>query len=178
MPLMTLCTTSIDRLSETRQIVVGGLLKYLETDTICFEADKKKDPELYKAHQRLHVPLRDWFSNTFHVGLKVTPNGSLFSPQQSYETINVLRWYLHGLDDWQLAGLDAMAAMTKSLIVPLASMRGKTTIDDAIFASRAEEVIQEQRCGRINAGHDLEEIDIKVKYSAAVYFMHSLPYKI
>jgi len=64
------------------------------------------------------------------------------APGQSEETLNKLRWFLHHLTDWELAGVDGLTATAKSLVVALAVWRNRISIDDALKASRLEEDFQ------------------------------------
>eukprot|EP01094_Clydonella_sp_ATCC50884_P029960 TRINITY_DN9585_c0_g1_i1.p1 TRINITY_DN9585_c0_g1~~TRINITY_DN9585_c0_g1_i1.p1 ORF type:complete len:487 (+),score=101.79 TRINITY_DN9585_c0_g1_i1:138-1463(+) len=175
MPLTTLCCTTLDRIPSTRHEVVGSLLNFIHTDTVCFRGDDDREKRLVHLQEKYHDPLVDWFRSEFHVPLHVTSNANLNATSQEEITINTLRWYLHSLNDWELAGMDAVTSVAKSIVIALAVFKRRISILEGLEASRIEESFQVQQYGNIKAGHDLDVADIRVKMLSSGLFCHLLP---
>ena len=76
------------------------LLKYLETDTICFHAS---EPASLVSSQKQHwEPLLAWVRETFNVEVSVTTGFSV--PRQPAETLATLCKVLEQMDEWEMAG--------------------------------------------------------------------------
>jgi chaperone required for assembly of F1-ATPase len=114
---MSIATTAIDHLPETRMTVIGNLLMLLGSDTILYRTSREKQPKLIIRQESLHNPLISWFKDTFGCGLELVSEGASFSikPTISEETMTKIRWYLHSQDDWTLASLDVISNQAKSL---------------------------------------------------------------
>jgi hypothetical protein len=69
MPLMTLCTTAIDIVPLTREKVADDIVKFLGTDSVCFFADRTREPGLRELQDETFGPIIDWFEKRF--GVKV-----------------------------------------------------------------------------------------------------------
>jgi len=107
MPLMQLSCTAIDRIPDTRHMVVGMILEHLHTDTICCRAIPTVESEpLLEEQKRVHDPIMQWFREHFRVPLHVLQGP--VEAEQPQDTVTVLQWHLHKMDDWSLAGLDVL----------------------------------------------------------------------
>lgn len=175
MPLTTLCCTTLDRVPSTRQLIVGSLLHFIQTDTVCFRGCEETEGDLVDLQEELHDPLVEWFRREFECPLHVTTDANLNATPQEEDTVNRLRWYLHSLSDWELAGMDALTSVAKSLVIALAVAKGRITTEEGIRASRIEETYQVDTYGDVKAGHDMDVADIRVKFFSASLFMDLLP---
>jgi ATP synthase F1 complex assembly factor 2 len=72
---------------------------------------------------------------------------------------------------WELTCAFALSAATKSLLISLKTLRGGMTVDEAVAASRVEEEMQIEEWGLVEGGHDLDQLDLRVKVAAPVMLM-------
>lgn len=167
MPLTSLSATAIDHMgdAETRRVHVETLLKYFGTD-----ATRVRSPdEATAARQaKAHDPIVAWAEREFG---PVETSDSIFGPGTSEKTVEVLRRRLHAMCPWELTCAFALSAATKSLLISLKTLRGGLTVDEAIAAARVEEEAQIEEWGLVEGGHDLDQLDIRVKVSAPVVLM-------
>jgi ATP synthase F1 complex assembly factor 2 len=154
MPLTSLSATAIDHMgdAETRRVHVETLLKYFGTD-----ATRVRSPdEATAARQaKAHDPIVAWAEREFG---PVETSDSIFGPGTSEKTV-------------ELTCAFALSAATKSLLISLKTLRGGLTVDEAIAAARVEEEAQIEEWGLVEGGHDLDQLDIRVKVSAPVVLM-------
>jgi len=185
MPLMGLCTSALDQVPEYRQLHIGSLLQFLQTDTVCIRTTQ---PELAKIQKQELDPIVRWFQDTFKVGLRLcqpfadpyarshefASSSQLSSHEQPENTITRMQWYLHSLDDWSLCGLQLLSQSTKSVILPLAVMLNRLGGDEALRLSRLEEIFQLTKWQSIEAAHDLDEADLSVRVLSGSTFLRLL----
>jgi len=72
---MSIATTAIDHLPETRMTVIGNLLMLLGADTLLFRAHES-EKGLKELQEKLHDPVLKWFQETFNCSLHLIPEGS------------------------------------------------------------------------------------------------------
>ena len=136
-----------------RHTMVGQCLQHLLSDSVWYFSHTlfallkwisfRADGKLGHRQRKLHDPLIDWFQNRFNCPLQVF---SGFSVQEQHEdTVNILRWHLHSLDDWTLAGwqiqtliawpcvtrsaVETLCRTNKSIVVALAVADGQLTAE-------------------------------------------------
>mmetsp|Transcript_62119 Transcript_62119/g.196469 ORF Transcript_62119/g.196469 Transcript_62119/m.196469 type:complete len:424 (+) Transcript_62119:1047-2318(+) len=170
MPLMTLCVTSIDQVPTTRGAVTDTLLRYFHTDAI-FCRDEAGTP-LAVRQAELWDPLAQWVSE--RLDSPVSVSDSIFGVEQPAATVEALRHYLNGLDDWRLAGVDSLAAAGRSVCISLATAEGRLGVQQAIQAARLEEDFQIDGWGLVEGGHDIDQADINVRMSAPSVYLRLL----
>eukprot|EP01102_Stenamoeba_stenopodia_P012608 TRINITY_DN4002_c0_g1_i1.p1 TRINITY_DN4002_c0_g1~~TRINITY_DN4002_c0_g1_i1.p1 ORF type:complete len:366 (+),score=83.17 TRINITY_DN4002_c0_g1_i1:42-1100(+) len=176
MPLMSIATTAIDHLPETRMTVIGNLLMLLGADTLLYRAHES-EKGLKELQEKLHDPILKWFQETHNCRVALIPEGSFKTVPQPEDTISKLRWFLHSQDEWSLASLDVVANQAKSLILALALQSGAITSKEAVLASRAEEDHQITQWGEVMAGHDLDKVGATINISSASTFIKLLKLK-
>ena len=106
---------AIDVVRPDRDAAIGKLLSFAETDTLCYRADP--DEPLYAKQQEVWEPLLAHLEGRLNVRFKRV-SGVMHKPQPA-ETVERLREFLSGLDDFTLAGMTAMASLSASLAVAL-----------------------------------------------------------
>lgn len=167
MPLTGLSATAIDHMgdAETRKLHVETLLKHFTTDVTrvrsCDEAIAARQAET-------HDPIIKWATKEFG---PVDVSDSIFGPPTNEKTVEVLRKRLHAMCPWELTCAFALSAATKSLLIGLKTLRGELTVDQAIAAARVEEEAQIEEWGLVEGGHDLDQLDIRVRVGAPVMLM-------
>jgi len=167
MPLTGLSATAIDHMgdAETRKLHIETLLKHFTTDVTrvrsCDEAIAARQAET-------HDPIIKWATKEFG---PVDVSDSIFGPPTNEKTVEVLRKRLHAMCPWELTCAFALSAATKSLLIGLKTLRGELTVDQAIAAARVEEEAQIEEWGLVEGGHDLDQLDIRVRVGAPVMLM-------
>ncbi|PAV24318.1 ATP12-domain-containing [Pyrrhoderma noxium] len=159
LPVTSLASRAIDSLREeqTREEVNTSLLKYFETDTICFHEDK---PSALVRLQDLHwKPLLDWVQKDLNIEVKV--HTSLLGTDQPAETKARLAETLKSFDEWQLAAMERATFTTKSFLIALALVRGKINVEQAAQAAHVEVNSQIEKWGEVEDSHDVDYQDIR-----------------
>jgi ATP synthase F1 complex assembly factor 2 len=167
MPLTQLSATAIDHMweRETRELHVETLLKHFRTDVVRI---RSVDEAVATKQAEMHEPILRWARKEFG---EVTVSDSIFGPETSDKTNEVLRKRLHAMCPWELTCAFALSAATKSLLIGLKTLRGGLSVDEAIAAARVEEETQIEEWGLVEGGHDLDQLDIRVKVAAPVMLM-------
>ena len=167
MPLTGLSATAIDHMgdAETRNLHVETLLKHFRTDAVRVRSE---DEGVRARQAATHDPIVRWAEKEFG---PVEVSDSIFGPETSEGTLETLRKRLHSMCPWELTCAFALSAATKSLLIGLKTLRGELTVEEAIAAARVEEEAQIEEWGLVEGGHDLDQLDIKVKVSAPVMLM-------
>ncbi|KAH9055907.1 ATP12-domain-containing protein [Lactarius vividus] len=159
LPMTSLAARAIDAMNDvpTRTDVRTALLKYLDTDTICFHQDYP-DP-LVRLQDEHWNPLLAWARDTFNIEL-LTSQSVLFSAQPD-ATKKVLDEALQKLDSWQMAAVERATYTTKSLIIAIALIHGRITTEQAALASQVEVASQIERWGEVEDSHDVDYHDVR-----------------
>lgn len=167
MPLTQLSATALDHMweRETRELHVETLLKHFRTDVVRV---RSMDEAVAKRQVETHAPILKWAEKEFG---EVEVSDSIFGPETSDKTLEVLRKRLNAMCPWELTCAFALSAATKSLLIGLKTLRGELSVDEAIAAARVEEETQIEEWGLVEGGHDLDQLDIRVKVAAPVMLM-------
>eukprot|EP00798_Chlamydomonas_sp_ICE-L_P028981 gene28981-32169_t len=168
MPLMGIAATALDQ-PKARDKVIDTMMKYLHTDSavVRYEPGKMADRQA-----KMFDPLLQWAEERLH--WKLHTSDSMFGTVQSKETEALARSVLEGLDPWHLAATEQITAVSKSLLVAMASMHGHVGVDEAIRLARCEEEFQTEEWGEVEAGHDLDKADIGSRIAAPHIFLRLL----
>ncbi len=144
LPLTRLANSAIDQVRGRREAVIASLGAYAGSDLVCFRAP---GPETLVQRQARHwQPLLEWVEATFQAPLLVVEGiQGLEQPESSLEA---LRDHLRRLPDFHLAGLHHITGIGGSLIIALALMRGRLTVEAAWRAMRVDEDWQAAFWGR------------------------------
>ena len=117
-PLRDLADYAIDHVRADRDGAIAGLLRYAETDTLCYRADP--DEPLYRRQQELWEPLVGAFEARHGVRLERV-SGIIHRPQPA-ATMARLGEALAARDDLTLAALATLAPLAASLTVALEAL--------------------------------------------------------
>jgi len=177
MPLMGIASTALDVIPAKRASVISSLMNFIKNDTTIVRVNPRVF-SLYEQQVQLYDPLLDWFSQEFQVPklLMGDPGILVDDIQQPEELLTNIQWMLFHLDDWTLAALNCLTLELKSFVLSCAVWRRKIGFEEAFNLSRLEETFQIENNGRL-AEHDVDEMNIKLKLSAGVLFVHLLPQK-
>ena len=143
MPLCRYANTAIDRVGKNRQIIFENVLKFAETDLLCYRIDKPKD--LNTRQNQKWQPLLNWAADTMGVELEVTIG--VLPVNQPVKAIEALASKLQGLDDLKLAGISSLTAACGSVIIAFAVAEGKINARKAFEYSQLDQIYQNERWG-------------------------------
>ena len=135
MPLMQIAATVLDHLAQHRADVEKAVVRFAETDLVCYRADGP--PELVRKQRAVWEPLLDWLAEKHGVRLDVTHG--VLPVSQPPEAIQALGAVVRALDDWRLGPLQAAVSAAGSLVVGLALTEGRLDAVHAFAASELDE---------------------------------------
>ena len=143
MPLSQLANTALDRMPDARRETVAELVRYGETDLLCYRAER---PEALVARQAaLWLPLLDWLERRHGIALR-TVVGVLPQPQDP-DTIARLERAIDALDNFALTALHMGATGAGSIAIGLAMMEGEISAEQAAAAAFLDERHQIEQWG-------------------------------
>jgi chaperone required for assembly of F1-ATPase len=143
MPLTQLASTALDRIAPQREQIIDTLLRYAETDLVCYRASDP--PELAQRQRASWQPLLDWLDRRYGVRLQVA-EGIIHAPQDP-AMLERLAEIVRSFDDWRLTALQAATAATGSLVVALALVAGRIGPAQAFAVAELDESFQIERWG-------------------------------
>ena len=169
MPLTSLSATAIDHMgdAETRRVHVETLLKHFGTDASAGAEPGRGDGGEAERGRTIDDRGVGGRESSGRRRRRIRSSGR----ETSEKTVEALRRRLHAMCAWELTCAFALSAATKSLLIGLKALRGGLTVDEAIAAARVEEEAQIEEWGLVEGGHDLDQLDIRVKVAAPVVLM-------
>jgi len=147
MPLMQLAATVLDHLAIHRAEVEPVVVRFAETDLVCYRADQP--PELVRRQRAAWEPLLDWLAETYGARLAVTVG--VLPVSQPKEAISALARAVADRDDWRLCALQSAVASAGSLVVGLALVEGRIDAARAFDAAEIDETYEISRWGEDEA---------------------------
>lgn len=149
---------AIDVVAGAPAQVIGEILPYAETDTLCYRAEPD---EAFAARQRLMwEPLLA--SAEARLGVQFVRVTGIIHKPQPIETLAALRDELEALDAFQLAALRNTTSLAASLVIGLAALQPQADLDALWDAANLEEDWQAELWGK-----DAEAMERREKRSAA-----------
>lgn len=132
--LRDLADYAIDVVADGRTDVIAGLLRYAETDTLCYRAEPDEPIHARQAAQwepLLHAAEARWDIHFTRI------SGIIHRPQPP-ATLARLEAVLVACDDFTLAALNTMASLAASLVIALAALEPDAAIDTLWQAAELE----------------------------------------
>nr|CAG8492702.1 14806_t:CDS:2 [Entrophospora candida] len=167
LPLTSLVARAIDvfdKDAKEREKVITGLIKYLDTDTICYQ---EPFPESLVNLQKEHWdPLINWIQSTYNIEIKSTY--SIIGIKQPIQSKEKLHSIINKFDGLKLAALERATIISKSFIIGLGLVERKLSVEEAAKAARIETISQTMRWGQLENAHDIDNEDIKRQLGSAV----------
>jgi len=144
MHLTRLVNVAIDRTSSQRGGMVDEVVKYCETDLLCFLAET---PAELRARQIAGWrPVREWAGQALDVVLMEVPDGLLAAPQPP-ASLDAARAYATELDNLRLTGLNFGLGLFGSALLAMAVAEGRLNAMEAYELSILDELFQAERWG-------------------------------
>ena len=166
MPLAQLANTAIDRMRDARRETVAELVRYGETDLLCYRADRPQS--LVERQDALWQPLLDWLRRRHGIALRAF-RGVVPRPQAP-QAVARLAEVVGACDDFGLAALHTGATAAGSVAIGLAVLDGEIAAERAVEAAFLDDLYQIERWGadaeaeaRLSQGRD----DIALAYRFA-----------
>lgn len=145
MAMMQLAATVIDHFPANRPAVKATILRFAETDTVCYRAEPGQPTELIRLQKALWEPLLDWMSDRFGATLKTTEG--ILPISQPRETLDTLARVVAAMDDWRLGAFQSAAASSGSFVIGLALVEGRIDADEAFAAAELDSGFEIDRWG-------------------------------
>lgn len=134
---------ALDVIAADRAPAIETLLRYGETDTLCYRADP--DEPLYRRQKELWEPLIARCESRYDVALERV-SGIVHRPHPP-ETLAKLREVLEAKDDFTLAALQNLASLAASLVTGLAALEPQADAETLFAAANCEEDWQAEQWG-------------------------------
>jgi len=134
-PMRDMADLAIDWIAADRPAQIATLLRYAETDTLCYRADPEEP--LFRRQQEVWEPLVEAAEARHGVRFERV-SGIVHRPQPA-ETLATLRALLERQSDFALAALATLAPLGASLIVALAALEAEANTAALFAAANCEE---------------------------------------
>ena len=142
MPTTRMANSVIDKVIPNFSTIVENLAEYGGTDLLCYRAT---DPAaLIKRQAEAWDPLLEWADGQFG-RLNVT-EGVMYI-EQPKATLGKMKDAISGLNAWQIAGFHDLVTISGSLVLALAVISNRISVDDAWNLSRVDENWQTEQWG-------------------------------
>lgn len=139
MPLTQILSTQIDRVADSRPAMSAAILKYLDTDLLCYRAGAEPEGQA-EAQRAAWDPWLDWFAGRFGTRLETTESlAALRQPARAHEE---LAKAVGALDDARFTALQLAAGLTGSVVLGMALVEGAAAPDEVFAAARVEETFK------------------------------------
>lgn len=171
MPLTTLCFKATDKPHEGPALV-EHMTEFLRTDTVCYRAGPREDPQLHSLETSRWNPVTDWFSEHYHVHLALTTD-IMLTPQPE-QTISTIRSHLLKQHPWTLPAYHHSTTSLKSLVIAMAMLDGGLSAEEAIACSYLESDYQMDRWGEVEWGHTIDKARQSADVAAAVLLVNEI----
>ena len=145
MAMMQLAATVIDHLPVNRPAIEAAILRFAETDTVCYRAEPGQPTELIRLQKALWDPLLDWVYDRYGVTLKTTEG--ILPIAQPGETLAKLAEAVAAMDAWRLGAFQSAAASSGSFVIGLALVEGRIDADEAFAAAELDSGFEIDRWG-------------------------------
>ncbi|KIP07974.1 hypothetical protein PHLGIDRAFT_29802 [Phlebiopsis gigantea 11061_1 CR5-6] len=167
LPMTSLVSRAIDAFqnssNETRLEVHEQLLRYLETDTVCFHAEDP--PSLVKQQEMYWEPLLAWARDTYDVKINVTTGFSLKPHPKT--TLSTFREVLKDMNEWEIAAMERATYTSKSFLIALALVKKHISVDYAAQLAHVEVNSQIKTWGEVEDTHDVDYHDVRRQLGSA-----------
>jgi chaperone required for assembly of F1-ATPase len=149
MPITQMLTTALDRTRE-RDTMTKTLLKYLDTDLLCYRV--KEPVDLSKRQKEVWDRWLTWFDEHFESPLEVT--FGIDALTQDADTHKQIWNYLEALDEYYFTVLQIVTSLTGSIVLGLAFLEHEATPEDIFNAAELEEIYHSEIANEAVHGAD------------------------
>jgi chaperone required for assembly of F1-ATPase len=153
MPMTQLASTALDRITGERATILEQMVKFAETDLLCYRAEFP--PSLVELQTEQWQPLLDWSSHTLGACLRSTVG--VIAVEQPESSLAQMQGWLETYDIWRLTAAQAACAAAGSLVLALAMVEGRITGLETCELSQLDETFQIERWGEDYEAADRRE---------------------
>lgn len=143
-PLRAMADYAIDQIAQARQASIDRVLRFAETDTLCYRADP--DEPLHRRQRDIWEPLVTAFEA--REGVTLERVSGIIPRRQPAATLTALRARLDGEDAFTLAAIETLASLAASLCVALEALQPAANAEALWDAAELEEQWQAELWGR------------------------------
>ncbi len=144
MPFTRTANAAIDKVAPQRREVVEMLAAYGDSDLLCYRAEAPV--ELARRQAEAWDPLLEWAAAELGARLEVR-TGVIHRPQPP-EALERLSKLVDSMGNFELAAFHDLVALSGSLVIGFAVIRGQADDETLWRASRLDETWQEEQWGR------------------------------
>ena len=163
--LRDLADLAIDVIAPGRAAAIAALLRFAETDTLCYRAEL--DEPLHQRQVELWEPLLG--AAEARLDLQFSRISGVIHQPQPPETLRRLEQVLSAEDDFALAALTTLASLAASLVIALAALQPDADPVRLWNAANLEEDWQTEQWGQDSDAMALRARRLGI-FSAAVLF--------
>lgn len=145
MPMMQLAATVIDHFPVHRAAVEATILRFAETDTVCYRAEPGQPAELIALQKALWDPLIAWIDDT--LGATLLSTTGVLPIAQPAESLAIFAQVVSQMDDWRLGAFQSAVASSGSFVIGLALVEGRIDADQAFAAAELDAGFEIDRWG-------------------------------
>lgn len=139
MPLTQIVTTQIDRVAVEREAMMTHLMKYLDTDLLCYRAGDDP-PGQREAQEKAWNPWLEWFEKHFDISLETTSDLKALSQDKAAH--EAVQNYVQGLDDNRFTALQLVVSLSGSIVLGLAFLENAISPQQVFDAAHVEEAFK------------------------------------
>ena len=143
MPVTRAANAAIDKVTVQREEVAEMLAAYGDSDLLCYRADSPQG--LVARQAEAWDPLLDWADATF--GARLIPVQGVMHAPQNPKALERLAEPVHAMEPFRLTAFHDLVAISGSLVLGLAAIRGEREIGELWRLSRVDETWQEEQWG-------------------------------
>lgn len=174
MPITQLLNTALDRSGPQRKEIEERVLKYLNTDLLCYQT---KEPEELSLRQKEQWdPWLLWFDQTYGVKLKTTKG--LEALQQPEEAAKRVLNFMQAQDPHDFTVFHVAVSLLGSVVLGLAFVEGEITPEEAFNLAFLEERYHGELANEEEHGQDPAQKkahdSVKADLNAALKFQNLL----
>jgi len=169
MPIMRLASLTIDRAAHDRAAWIDDMLRYGETDLLCYRAPEH---EPLGVDQRTYFdPILQWLDQAHQIHFHVTDG--IMPIEQPADALHRLQAIIMNASDAEITAMAMMTPLFGSVLLVLALWQGIIDIDMAVVAARLDEEHHARQWGddmEARAAWAFKEKDIR---ASAFFLTHS-----
>lgn len=136
MPLTQMMTTCIDRVGTERVAMEGPLLKYLDTDLLCYRCGDEPVGQR-EAQEKSWNPWLEWFAQNFGYNLRTTTSIAALSQDEKLHA--KVAEYVRGMSNERFTAFQLVVASSGSIVLGLAFEAGAISPQQIFDAAHVEE---------------------------------------
>uniref|UniRef100_A0A8D8X9P7 ATP synthase mitochondrial F1 complex assembly factor 2 n=1 Tax=Cacopsylla melanoneura TaxID=428564 RepID=A0A8D8X9P7_9HEMI len=169
MHLTGICNTVIDNPNRlTKFDLVQNIINFLETDTILYHTQEEE--ELRVIQEKEWGGILSWFNQRY--GTSINYCMDISGPTISEKDRATVQRHFLSYNFDTVMGINFAVETLKSIVLALACVDRKLSIEEAVHLSKLEEEYQIGHWGRVEWAHDLDQQELQARVAAAIFYVH------